>query len=129
MIYLYNILQFQEYLEQQLPNVDEEEIIGEAIVLKVFKLRGNKSAAIGGCRVKKGQLIRDAIFQIWRDEDKVHEGRLIGMKREKDNISSARKETECGLSFNVDPKWQEGDRVVCLRRKKVPQKLEWHLGF
>ena len=99
------------------------------MVLKVFKLKGAKAAAVGGCRVKKGQLVRDAVYQVWRGEDKVHEGQLAGMKREKDNISVARKETECGLSFSTDPEWEEGDRVVCLRRKMVPQKLNWDIGF
>ena len=58
----------------------------------------------------------------------IHEGTLVGMKREKENISMARKETECGLSFSKDPGW-EGDKIICLRRKDVPQPLEWDIGF
>lgn len=66
---------------------------------------------------------------MWRNEELIHEGTLVGMKREKEDISVARKETECGLSFSKDPGWEEGDKIVCLRRKDVPQPLEWDIGF
>lgn len=59
----------------------------------------------------------------------VHEGPLVGMKHNKDDIEVAKKETECGVSFSVDPGFQEGDRIQCFTRRKVPQKLHWELGF
>ena len=45
----------------------EEEVIGEAAVLKTFQLTGLRAALVGGCRVKKGQLVRDGIFRLVRD--------------------------------------------------------------
>ena len=51
------------------------------------------------------------------------------MKQGKDNIDSARKETECGISFSTDPGFQEGDIVQCFTRKEVPQQLRWNFGF
>ena len=47
----------------------EEEIVGEAEVLKVFKLTGAKSAAVGGCRVKQGKLTRNSTFRIVRGDE------------------------------------------------------------
>lgn len=107
----------------------KEEILGEATVLKVFHLRGANAKTVGGCRVKKGRLIKDAMYQLWRDNEMIYEGKLIGMKREKEDVQSALKETECGLSFNTDPGWQEGDTVFCLEKKSVPQEIDWELGF
>ena len=51
------------------------------------------------------------------------------MKHGKDNVDSARKETECGISFSTDPGFQEGDTVQCFTRKQVPQHLQWQLSF
>ena len=45
----------------------EEEVVGEGVVLKVFQMRGAQSAAVGGCRVKQGRLVRNAIFRILRN--------------------------------------------------------------
>ncbi len=50
-----------------MPAVWEEEVLGEAVVLKVFRLTGPKAAAVGGCRVKQGKLIRNATFRVLRD--------------------------------------------------------------
>lgn len=44
----------------------EEEVEGEAEVLKVFKLRGSKAAAVGGCRVKQGRLTRKGQYRLLR---------------------------------------------------------------
>lgn len=113
-----------------LPSVETEEVVGEATVTAVFRLRGSKKAHVGGCRVRKGQLVRDGTYQLWRNGELVYEGRLSGMKREKNDISVALKETECGLSFSHDPGWEEGDKVLCLRKSTVHQKLTWDLiGF
>ena len=119
----------QDWLEHQIPNEIEDEIVGEAIVQRVFKMSGTKKAVVGGCRVKKGQLAKEAIYQLKRGEEIIHEGKLIGMKRGKDDIQTAAKETECGLSFKTDPGWKEGDVIVCYKKKKVAQKLTWELGF
>lgn len=59
----------------------------------------------------------------------VYEGEVVAMKRGTEDIDSSKKETECGVSFAKDPGFQEGDRLQCFTRKKVPQKLEWDLGF
>ncbi len=57
----------QEVLERQLPPVWEEEVVGEAVILKVFKLTGARRASVGGCRVKQGKLVRNAHYRIVRD--------------------------------------------------------------
>ena len=44
-------------------------MIGEAEVLKVFKLTGAKSAAVGGCRVKQGKMIRKSTFRVIRGDE------------------------------------------------------------
>lgn len=124
--------------------MEEEEIVGEAAVIRTFKLTGAKSAFVGGCRVKEGELARDAVFKLFRDDEVsinfqilyskfsqvVHEGKLSGMKRDKEDISTAKKETECGISFAANRiRFQEGDWVQCVRRNTISPTLHWDLGF
>lgn len=104
-----------------------EEVVGEAEVIKVFQLTGARKATVGGCRVRKGQLVRDGMYHVLRGGKVIHQGKLMRMMREKENISLARKETECGLSFTSDPGWEEGDRVQCITLRGVRQKLDWKL--
>ena len=64
----------QEHLEHLLPPVEEEESVGEAVVLKTFTLTGRKKASVAGCRVKGGHLERNCIFRVVRDGETVYEG-------------------------------------------------------
>ena len=64
----------QEHLEHRLPPVEEEEGVGEAIVLKTFTLTGSRKANVVGCRVKSGRLERKCVFRVLRDGETVYEG-------------------------------------------------------
>ncbi len=57
----------QDTLQARLPPVWVEEVVGEAVILKVFKLTGARRASVGGCRVKQGKLVRNALYRIVRD--------------------------------------------------------------
>lgn len=60
----------------------------------------------------------------------IHEGPVSAMKQGKNDVSEARKETECGLSFSSHSvEWREGDKVVAFNRRRVPPLLEWDFGF
>ena len=56
-------------LESCLPPVWEEEVLGEAVILKVFKLTGARAASVGGCRVKQGRLVRNALYRLVREDE------------------------------------------------------------
>ena len=56
-------------------------------------------------------------------------GHLESMKHGRDDISAARKETECGLIFPGNPDVQEDDTVQCFKKKLVPREVTWDLGF
>ena len=47
-------------------------MIGEAVVLKVFRLTGSRAASVGGCRVKQGKLMRNATYRLMRDGEVRH---------------------------------------------------------
>ena len=57
----------QEHVKGTLPWREEEEVVGEAVVLRTFTLTGARAASVGGCRVKSGRLLRSATFRLLRD--------------------------------------------------------------
>lgn len=60
----------------------------------------------------------------------IHEGPVSAMKIGKSDVSEARKETECGLSFSSSSvTWKEGDRVVAFSTHRRPPTLHWDFGF
>lgn len=59
----------------------------------------------------------------------VHEGELSGMRNEKQDVHSAKKDTEVGFRFTKDFDFEEEDRIVCYKTLTVPQTLDWDLGF
>lgn len=59
----------------------------------------------------------------------VHEGELLGMRTEKQDIETARKDVEVGFRFGNELVFELEDKVVCYKSHRVPQKLNWNLGF
>ena len=58
----------QGILEALLPSVTEEEVLGTARVIQVYKMTGTKKATIGGSMVEEGQMLRNATFKVIRGE-------------------------------------------------------------
>ena len=51
------------------------------------------------------------------------------MKRGVDDISQAKRETECGLSFEKFTDIQEGDVIQCCTVTVKEQEIDWNWGF
>lgn len=51
------------------------------------------------------------------------------MKRGVDDISQAKRETECGLSFEKFTDLQEGDVVQCYTVNVIKPEIDWDWGF
>lgn len=72
-------MHFQDELSSRLPDLAEEDLIGEANVLMVFQLTGQRKALAAGCRVKKGTLTddKDAVWKVIRNDEVIHQGNLM----------------------------------------------------
>ena len=60
-----------------LPPIEEEEILGEAEVLEMFKLTGSRKANVAGCKVTTGCLLKDKKFVIFRNNKPVCQGNPV----------------------------------------------------
>jgi translation initiation factor IF-2 len=115
-IRLYDIIyRMTEDIEKALkgmlePEVTEKEI-GRAEVLAVFPI--SKVGKIAGCRVREGELRRNAKVRLYRGDDLVFEGDMASLKHEKENVNEIRAGFECGVGLKNFHDVEVGDEIVC----------------
>jgi len=85
--------------------------IGEAIVLRVFNIKG--VGVIAGVYVKEGRFSRDAKVVVWRGKEKVGEGKIVSLQREKKVVKEAHAGFECGFRVEGFDTWMVDDKVEC----------------
>ncbi|MCP9909145.1 translation initiation factor IF-2 [Cyanobium sp. BA20m-p-22] len=85
-----------------------EESLGEAEVRAVFSIG---RSAVAGCYVTSGKLQRNCKVRVWRGKEKVFEGDLDSLRRNKDDVKEVATGFECGIGTDRYTGWQEGDRV------------------
>jgi len=115
-IRLYNIIyRLTEDVEKALKGMLEPEIvekeIGRAEVLAVFPI--SKIGKIAGCRVREGELRRNAKVRLMRGEDLVFEGEMASLKHEKENVNEIRSGRECGVGLKNFHDIEVGDILIC----------------
>ena len=96
-----------------------EKVIGKAEVLQVFPI--SKIGKIAGCRVREGEIRRNAKIHIYREEDLVYEGEIASLKHEKDDVREVRQGLECGINFKNFSDIEVGDIIECysLEKKEI----------
>jgi translation initiation factor IF-2 len=98
-------------LKGMLEPVMEEKIIGRAEVLAVFPI--SKVGKVAGCRVREGELRRNAKVRMYRGGDLVYEGEMASLKHEKEDVREIRTGFECGVGLKNFHDIEVGDEIVC----------------
>ena len=75
----------------------EEKVIGNALVRQTFKVSG--VGTIAGVFVLDGKIERNAGVRVIRENVVIHDGKLISLKRFKDDAKEVTKGFECGLQI------------------------------
>jgi translation initiation factor IF-2 len=124
-IYQYDIIyKLLEALEALVESKQEIEMvrtkIGEAEVRKVFDVKN--IGVIAGCYVKEGIFSRDGIVVGWHGRQKIGEGKIRSLQRDKKSVKEVHTGYECGFIVEGIDSWQEGDRVECYVDKPVEKK-------
>ncbi len=89
-----------------------EEPLGEAEVRAVFTIG---KSAVAGCYVTTGKLQRNSKLRVWRGKEKVYEGDLDSLRRNKDDVKEVATGFECGVACDRFSAWQEGDRIEAFK--------------
>ena len=85
----------------------EEKVIGNAEIRQTFKV--SNVGTIAGCYVTNGKVTRNAGIRIIRDNVVIHDGKLISLKRFKDDAKEVAAGYECGIQIEDFNDIQEGD--------------------
>lgn len=85
--------------------------IGEASVLKVFDIKN--LGVIAGAQILSGRFSKDGTVIIWRGKQKVGEGSIKSLQRDKKAVKEVHTGFECAFLINGFDAWQVGDRVEC----------------
>ncbi len=100
----------------------KEELLGQALVKKVFKL--SKGIVIAGCVVVDGKVVKNSKVKIVRNGKIIFEGTLSSLKRFKDNVNEVSYNNECGIGIENFFDFQEGDIIQCYNIVEIPRKLK-----
>ncbi len=101
----------------------KEMFVGVAEVRQVFKV-SKAAGAIAGCSVSKGKIVRNFQCRVTRAGAKVHEGKVISLKRFKDDAREVLEGFECGIGVSNFDDILPGDRIEVFEIQKKERKLE-----
>ncbi len=100
----------------------KEESIGTAEVRDTFKVP--KIGTIAGCYVTNGKVKRNGIVHLFREGIEIFSGKIISLKRFKDDAKEVEKNFECGIGLEGYNDIQIGDIIEVYEMKEVFKKLE-----
>ena len=104
-------------LKGMLAPVYEEHNIGNAEVRQVFKV--SNVGTIAGCFVLDGKVARNAGVRVIRESVVIHDGKLVSLKRFKDDAKEVSKGFECGLQIEDYNDIKNGDIIECFEKVEV----------
>lgn len=105
---IYNAIEDVEAaMKGMLDPVFQEVVIGNAEIRQVFKV--SSVGTIAGCYVTNGKVARNAGVRLLRENIVVYEGKLVSLKRFKDDAKEVASGYECGIQLEDYNDIQEGD--------------------
>ena len=107
---IYNAIEdIEAAMKGMLDPVFKEVIIGTAEVRQTFKV--SSVGTIAGCYVTDGKIARNSIVRVIRENIVIHEGKLVSLKRFKDDAKEVAKGYECGIQIEDYNDIKEGDII------------------
>ncbi len=114
-LYFDIIYKLLENLEEQVESGKEIEMervkIGEATVRKVFDIKG--TGVIAGSYVNDGRIAREGIIIGYRGRQKLGEGKITSLQRDRKSVKEVHTGFECGFVVEGITDWHEDDRAEC----------------
>ena len=109
-------------MEGLLEPISKEVFVGRALVKQVFKV--TKSGTIAGSQVVRGKIVRTGIAKLIRDKAVVFEGKIVSLKRFKDDVREVAEGFECGISLGGHDDIKQGDTIETYQIEKIARRLE-----
>ena len=107
----------QDAMKGMLAPVYVEKNIGNAEVRQTFRI--SNVGTIAGCFVLDGKLERNAGVRVIREGVVIHDGKLVSLKRFKDDAKEVSKGFECGIQIQDYNDVKEGDIIEAYIQEEV----------
>lgn len=107
---IYKLLEYLEaFAKSKVAPVLVRKKVGEAEVRRVFDIKN--VGVIAGCYVTDGNILRNGIIVGWRGSQKIGEGSVASLQRDKRSVKQVNAGFECGIIAEGINDWEEGDRI------------------
>ncbi len=121
-IRLYSIIydainDMKKALEGLLAPKFNEKVVGRAEVREIFQIP--KVGNVAGCHVLSGKIERNLEARLIRDNVVVYQGKIVTLKRFKEDVKEVPSGYECGLSLDKYQDWKQGDIIEPFILEKV----------
>ncbi len=100
----------------------KEEIVGTAVVKKVFKIKN--VGRVAGCVVESGKIVKSMPVRIYRNGALVYDGSILSLKRFQDDVEEVSEGLECGISFVNFNQIEENDVIECYQKIEIKKTLD-----
>ena len=120
------IYELLDYVKDLMSGLLEPEIIEERLgkvqVRQVFHIQ--RIGSIAGSFVLDGKVVRNAHARVVRDGDQVYEGKIVTLKRFKDDVREVSSGYECGIAIEGYRDVQEGDMLEVIEYKEIRRRID-----
>ncbi len=111
---IYHLLEdVEKMLKGLVKPVIVEEPLGVAEVKDVFRIA--KMGNVAGCFVSSGRIEKGAMCRVKRGDEVIHEGKILSLKRFKDDVDVVKEGLECGIKIENFEKVKPGDILEVYR--------------
>ncbi|MGB9598724.1 MAG: translation initiation factor IF-2, partial [Minisyncoccales bacterium] len=108
------IYELQEEIKKLMKRMIEPKFFrletGRGKVLIVFLSKGKRQVV--GVKILEGEVQKGSFLEIWRQEKKIGEGKIINLQKEKKDIEKAIKGENVGILYQGEIKIEEEDQLV-----------------
>ena len=95
----------------------KEVVLGYADVRQTFRVPN--AGMVAGCYVRQGKISRNASVRVVRDGIIIHEGKIVSLKRFKDDAKEVTEKFECGIGIENFNDIKEEDTIECFEMQEV----------
>lgn len=119
---IYNVIaDVRAAMEGLLEPVYKEVVLGHAEVRELFKVP--KVGIVAGCYVTDGKILRGANVKLVREGVQVYDGRMMSLRRFKDDAREVAEGLECGIGIEGFNDIKVGDIIEAYNQEQIERKL------
>lgn len=125
-VYDFNVIyelaqKVRELMERKLIKAKERTDLGKVEVLAIFRTEKNRQ--IVGGNVIEGEVQKGASLEIYREEEKIGQGRIVELQSNKKDFDVVKKGRECGILYQGNERIKEGDELLVYKEEYIQEEL------